>query len=129
MKAPTRALFSTCARRTASAQRRGERNPAKHPKQGPDTDLEAEVRVLVHPGEEVGIRALLEEPALALELGRHGLVRLVEQAQPVQARDAGDRAGAQGGQRDHKLADHHPASARHGLVLYNEAPIMKRAGL
>ena len=59
-------------------------------------DLEAEVRVLVHLGEEVGVRALLDQPALALELGGHGLVGLVEQAQPVEARDAGHRAAAQG---------------------------------
>ncbi len=62
--------------------------------------------MLVHPREEVGVRTLLEQPALALELGRHGLVRLVEQAQPVQPGDAGDRAGAQGRQRHHELAHH-----------------------
>lgn len=52
------------------------------------------------------VRALLQQPALALEFGDHGLVRLVEQAQPVEPRDAGDRAGTQRGERDHELADH-----------------------
>ena len=62
----------------------------------------------MHLGEEVGVRALLEQPALALELGHHGLVRLVEQAQPVQAQDARDRTGTQGEERDHEIAHHTP---------------------
>lgn len=72
--------------------------------------------MLVHLGEEVGVRALLEQPALALELGHHGLVRLVEQAQPVQAENPRDRAGAQGRQRDHEVADHSlEEKENHGL--------------
>lgn len=97
IKAPTRALFSTCACRVRSLKKTGKAR---------GSDLEADVRVLVHLGEKVRVRALLQQPALALEFGDHGLVRLVEQAQPVEPRDAGDRAGAQGGERDHELADH-----------------------
>ncbi len=62
--------------------------------------------MLVHLGEEVGVGALLEEPALRLELRDHSLVRLVKQAEAVQASDAGDRAAADGGQRDHELVQH-----------------------
>ena len=62
--------------------------------------------MLVHLGDEVGVRALLEQPALALEFGHHGLVGLVEQAQPVETQDARDRAGAQGEERDHEIAHH-----------------------
>ena len=69
-------------------------------------DLKAQGRVLVHLGEEVRVRALLEQPALALEFGRHGLVRLMKQAQPVQAQDARHSAGTQGEERDHEFADH-----------------------
>ena len=60
----------------------------------------------MHLGEEVRVRALLQQPALALQLGLHGLVRLVEQAEPVEPRDAHHRAAAQGRQGDHELAQH-----------------------
>jgi hypothetical protein len=76
----------------------------------------AQVRVLVHLGEEVGVRALLEQPALALELRDHGLVRLVEQAQPVEARDPAHRAAAQGEQGEHELAQH-PVRAQYKAPL------------
>ena len=69
-------------------------------------DLKAEVRVLVHLGEEMGVRALLQEPALALQLSRHGLVGLVEQAETVEAGDRGDHAAAEGEQGEHELPEH-----------------------
>jgi hypothetical protein len=52
--------------------------------EGPDTRVilhdEAQIGVEVHLGEEVGVLALSDEPALALELGGDGLVGLVELA-------------------------------------------------
>lgn len=69
-------------------------------------DDEAEVRVQVHLGEEVGVLALRDEPALALELGGDGLVGLVELAQLVDARDPGDGDGAERGKRDHEFRQH-----------------------
>lgn len=85
MNAPTRALFSTCDP--------SQDVPQDKNTDGPD-DLKAQGRVLVHLGEEVGVRALLEQPALAFEFRHHGLVGLVKQAQTVQAHDARHRAGA-----------------------------------
>ena len=69
-------------------------------------DLEAEVGVLVHLGEEMGVRALLQEPALALQLGGHGLVGLMEEAEAVEPCDRGDHATAQGEEGEHELAEH-----------------------
>ncbi len=69
-------------------------------------DLEAQVRVLMHFGEEVRVRALVEQPALALQLRGHGLVRLVKQAEAVEPRDAPDRAAAERDQREHELTQH-----------------------
>jgi hypothetical protein len=69
-------------------------------------DLEAEVGVRVHLGEEVGVRALREQPVLCLQLGSHGLVGLVKQAQPVDAADAHDDHAEDRDQRQHKLPYH-----------------------
>ncbi len=110
MNAPTRALFST--------YNQGQRENSKEGEGISRPDLKAQVRMLVHLGEEVGVRTLLEEPALTFQLGHHGLVRLVEQAQPVQAHDAPDRAGTEGREGDHEVADHSGSGTRAARVLY-----------
>ena len=54
----------------------------------------------------MGVRALLKEPALALELRDHRLIRLVEEAEPIEPSDAGHSTAAQCEQGDHELAQH-----------------------
>jgi hypothetical protein len=77
---------------------------------------EAQVRVEVHLGEEVGVLALSDEPALALELGCDGLVGLVELAQPVEAGDARDGHTAERHQGDHEFWQHTRRSDRNGRL-------------
>ena len=94
--------------RVAAEEGLGELAQGEH--EGPHArvvlDDEAQVRVQVHLGEEVGVLALRDEPALALELGGHGLVGLVELAEPVEARDAGDGDGAERDQGDQEFRQH-----------------------
>jgi len=60
----------------------------------------------VHASEKVGVGALLQQPALALELGGNRLVHLMELAELVQAANAPDGHAAQGHEGDHELTDH-----------------------
>ena len=86
------------ARELLGEERLGEIAQRQH--EGPHAsvvlDLEAEVGVGVHLGEEMGVGALLQEPALALELGCHDLIGLVKLAKLVEAGHPRNHDAAQG---------------------------------
>lgn len=97
----------------------GELAEGEHERADPSVvlDGDAEVGVEVHVGEEVGVGALLAEPALAVEAGGHGPVDLVQEAELVDAHDAEPHPEAEGGERDQELAEHRlAASPRRGHI-------------
>ena len=86
------------------------RDLAQSQHEGPDPriilDLEAQVRVGMHLGEEMRVRALREEPVLGFQFGHHALIRLMKQAQLVEAGDTDDDHATDGEQWDHKFLHH-----------------------
>ena len=82
---------------------------------------EAEVGVHMHTGEEVGVLALGQQPALSLQARGCGLEDLVELTELIEAHHTSNHGTAQHTKGDHKLPDH-PARPKGAGISYIDKP-------